>query len=63
MFYSLSLYMPKFTISLPKNTKSILTYSLYILLAGSAASILIDIVEDYRITNRGGKGVKTISIT
>ena len=43
MFYSLSLYMPKFTFSLPKNTKSILTYSLYILLAGSAASILIDI--------------------
>ena len=33
----------KIHFSLPKNTKSILTYSLYILLAGSAASILIDI--------------------
>ena len=43
IFYSFSLYLPKFTFSIPKNTKSILIYSLYILLAGSAASILIDI--------------------
>ena len=43
MIYSFSLYMPKFTFSLPKNIKSILTYSFYIFLAGSAASILIDI--------------------
>jgi O-antigen/teichoic acid export membrane protein len=44
MFYSFSLYLPNFTFfSFPKNTKSILIYSLYILLAGSAASILIDI--------------------
>ena len=43
VFYSLSLYLPRFTFTLPKNTSSILTYSLYILLAGSAASILIDI--------------------
>ena len=43
VFYSLSLYLPRFTFTLPKNTSSIITYSLYILLAGSAASILIDI--------------------
>ena len=43
VFYSLSLYLPRFTFTLPKNTRSIITYSLYILLAGSAASILIDI--------------------
>ena len=43
VFYSLSLYLPRFTFTLPKNTSSILTYSLYILLAGSAACILIDI--------------------
>ena len=43
IFYSFSLYLPKFTFSIPKNTKSILIYSLYILLAGSAASFLIDI--------------------
>ena len=38
-----SLYFPKITFSLPKNIGSILTYSFYIFLAGSAASILIDI--------------------
>ena len=41
--YSFSLYTPKITFNLPKNIKSILTYSFYIFLAGSAASILIDI--------------------
>ncbi len=43
IMYSFSLYFPKITFSLPKNIGSILTYSFYIFLAGSAASILIDI--------------------
>ena len=43
MIYSFSLYMPKINLSLPSNIKSILTYSFFIFLAGSAASILIDI--------------------
>ena len=43
MIYSFSLYMPKINFSLPSNIKSILTYSFFIFLAGSAASILIDI--------------------
>ena len=43
IMYSFSLYFPKITFSLPRNIGSILTYSFYIFLAGSAASILIDI--------------------
>ena len=43
MIYSFSLYMPKIKFRLPSNIKSILTYSFFIFLAGSAASILIDI--------------------
>ena len=43
MLYSFYLYMPKFCFSIPKNISEILTYSVYIFLAGSAASILIDI--------------------
>ena len=41
--YSLKLYNPNFYFKLPANTKQILSYSIYIFLAGSAASILIDI--------------------
>ena len=41
--YSLKLYTPIFYFKLPVNTKQILSYSIYIFLAGSAASILIDI--------------------
>ena len=41
--YSLKLYTPNFYFKLPLNTKQILSYSIYIFLAGSAASILIDI--------------------
>lgn len=41
--YSLKLYKPIFYFKLPVNTKQILSYSIYIFLAGSAASILIDI--------------------
>ena len=43
MLYSFYLYLPKFHFSIPKNITEILTYSLFIFLAGSAASILIDI--------------------
>ena len=43
MAYSLKLYTPNFYFKLPLNTKQILSYSIYIFLAGSAASILIDI--------------------
>jgi len=43
IFYAFSLYRPKFYWKFPKNTKKILKYCLYILLSGSAASILIDI--------------------
>ena len=41
--YSLKLYTPNFYFKLPVNIKQILSYSIYIFLAGSAASILIDI--------------------
>ena len=41
--YALKLYRPKFTLSLPKNYKEILKYSLFILLAGAAGTILLDI--------------------
>ena len=43
MIYSFYLYLPKFYFSIPNNIGEILTYSLFIFLAGSAASILIDI--------------------
>ena len=41
--YALALYRPAFTWELPKNIGEILKYSLYILLAGAAGTILIDI--------------------
>lgn len=43
MWYALKLYTPKFTIQLPDNYKEIFKYSLYIILAGSASAILLDI--------------------
>lgn len=43
MFYAFKLYMPSFTFGLPVNFKQILQYSLYILLAASAATLLLDI--------------------
>lgn len=43
MFYALSLYRPKFSFELPSNFKEVVKYSLYIILAGSAATILLDI--------------------
>jgi O-antigen/teichoic acid export membrane protein len=49
--YSFSIYVPKFSFKLPQNFKEILSYSIYILLAGSAASLLIDI-DKYMIPQK-----------
>ena len=43
MLYAFNLYFPKITFSLPSNYKEIFKYSLYIILAGSAGAILLDI--------------------
>ena len=43
MFYAFWLYFPKFSLHLPKNFKEVLRYSLYMVLAGSAGAILLDI--------------------
>ena len=51
IIYSLFLYTPKFSIKIPNNLKEILSYSVYILLAGSAASFLIDI-DKYMIPQK-----------
>lgn len=49
--YSFSLYVPKFSLTIPENFKEIISYSIYILLAGSAASLLIDI-DKYMIPQK-----------
>ena len=49
--YSFYLYKPVFSITIPDNSKEILSYSFYILLAGSAASFLIDI-DKYMIPQK-----------
>ena len=49
--YSLSLYKPSLSYTLPKNFEEIVSYSIYILLAGSAASLLIDI-DKYMIPQK-----------
>ena len=49
--YSFYLYKPVFSITFPDNFKEILSYSFYILLAGSAASFLIDI-DKYMIPQK-----------
>jgi O-antigen/teichoic acid export membrane protein len=41
--YALKLYCPRFTWALPKNYQEIFKYSLFILLAGAAGTILLDI--------------------
>ena len=51
IIYSLSLYVPKFSFKLTHNFREVLFYSLYILLAGSAASLLIDI-DKYMIPQK-----------
>jgi len=43
MLYAFKLYLPKVSFSLPSNYKEIFRYSAYIILAGSASAILIDI--------------------
>ena len=51
VMYSLSVYKPKFSLSPTENFKEIISYSIYILLAGSAASLLIDI-DKYMIPQK-----------
>tara|TARA_B110000503_G_scaffold85719_1_gene130527 strand:- start:82137 stop:83606 length:1470 start_codon:yes stop_codon:yes gene_type:complete len=51
ILYSFSIYIPKFSFKLPQNFTEILSYSIYILLAGSAASLLIDI-DKYMIPQK-----------
>jgi O-antigen/teichoic acid export membrane protein len=41
--YALKLYRPRFSLQLPENIGEIIKYSLYIILAGAAGTILIDI--------------------
>ena len=43
MGYAFCLYLPKFALKLPDNFKEILRYSMYIILAGSAGAIILDI--------------------
>ncbi|MDO6737798.1 oligosaccharide flippase family protein [Wenyingzhuangia sp. 2_MG-2023] len=43
LFFAFHLYRPKFVFEIPSNFKDIFQYSIYIILAGSAASILLDI--------------------
>ncbi|WGH75841.1 lipopolysaccharide biosynthesis protein [Tenacibaculum tangerinum] len=43
MLYAFYLYIPKFSFSLPHNFKEVFRYSLYIILAGSAGAIILDI--------------------
>ncbi len=43
MRYAFQQYLPVFSFRLPSNTKELLQYSMYIILAGSAGAILLDI--------------------
>lgn len=43
MIYAFSIYKPTFVFKLPTNFKGILSYSFYIIMAGSAAGILLEI--------------------
>jgi len=43
MIYALCIYSPSFSFKLPENFKEVFRYSLYMLLAGSAGAILLDI--------------------
>ncbi|KOY50525.1 lipopolysaccharide biosynthesis protein [Polaribacter dokdonensis] len=43
MLYAFRLYFPKFTFSRPENFNEIMRYSIYIILAGSAGAIILDI--------------------
>ncbi len=43
LLYAFSIYKPQFVFKLPANIKEIVSYSFYIILAGSASGILLDI--------------------
>ncbi len=43
MLYAFRLYLPKFSFSLPNNFREVLRYTFYIILAGSAGAIILDI--------------------
>lgn len=43
MVYAFKVYFPKYTVSLPKNYKEILAYSVFIIFAGSAGAVILDI--------------------
>jgi O-antigen/teichoic acid export membrane protein len=43
MAYAFKVYFPKFSISMPKNYKEIVAYSLFIIFAGSAGAVILDI--------------------
>ncbi len=43
MLYAFVIYKPQFIFKLPKNIKEIISYSFYIILAGSASGILLEI--------------------
>jgi O-antigen/teichoic acid export membrane protein len=51
MFYALKLYTPKFTFSKPDNFKEVIRFSGYIILAGSAGAIILDI-DKYMIPGK-----------
>ena len=51
MFYAFKLYTPKITFSKPDNFKEIIRFSMYIILAGSAGAILLDI-DKYMIPGK-----------
>jgi O-antigen/teichoic acid export membrane protein len=43
MFYAFRLYLPKFTFERPDNFNEVLRFSIYIIMAGSAGAIILDI--------------------
>jgi O-antigen/teichoic acid export membrane protein len=43
MFYAFKVYLPEFSFQIPENHKEILRYSMYMILAGSAATLLLEI--------------------
>jgi O-antigen/teichoic acid export membrane protein len=43
MLYAFKLYLPKFTFERPDNYKEVLRFSIYIIMAGSAGAIILDI--------------------
>ncbi|AYN03188.1 MULTISPECIES: lipopolysaccharide biosynthesis protein [unclassified Flavobacterium] len=42
MFYAFSIKKPNFQITIPKNVKSVMEYTFYIILSGSVANLLLD---------------------